>query len=226
MLPLVFCAPGTATNSIFDDITNVLIFLNSRPIYHDAKPYLYSENVFVFTRCGTDLYLLNQAQALATCKYVNCAINALTISKLVFDLGDNESIDKGQMKIQTFTAALHALRTEVRVGSLHIYFRDCCWAATERAEDFADALGKIKIVQSLEMTGPDFHWQENLRAIPEALAMNVVPVRSCLLPGTKEENFKGSFTCKYRPAMAVEETQGEGEVKDVGFCYREYWKSL
>ena len=148
-------------------------------------------------------------------------------SKVVFDIGDNESIDMGQLKIQTFTAALRALKTEVKIGSLHIYFRDCCWAATERAEGFANALGKFKILQSLEMNGPDFLWNENLGAIPQALAMNVTPVWASLRPGTKEENFKGVFNCKYRPAMTVEETQGEvGEVMDAGFLYREHWESL
>lgn len=148
-------------------------------------------------------------------------------SNVVFDIGDDESIDMGQFKIQTFTAALRALKNEVKIGRLQIYFRDFCWAATERAEGFANALGKFKILQSLEMNGPDFLWSENLAAIPEALAMNATPVRAFLQPGTKEQNYKGFFHCKYCPAMTVEETQGGvGEVVDPGFLYREHWESL
>lgn len=141
---------------------------------------------------------------------------------MVFELGDDSSIDKGQLKIQTFTSALEALRTEVKVKNLRIHFEDFCWAATESADDFADALGKITVTGSLEISGPDFMLQENLLAIPQALGMKAKPEHASV------NRSKGVFSTKYHPAKTSKELFAkEGEViEDVNYRFHQAYAEV
>lgn len=105
--------------------------------------------------------------------------------------------------------------------NLRIHFENFCWAATECAEDFADALGKIKITESFEMSGPDFMLQENLLAIPQALAMKAKPEHANVV--ISSPGIKGAFSTKYHPAKTPEELFAkESEIiKDVNYRFHQ-----
>lgn len=191
--------------------------------HHEARRCLFTENAFVFRHCGTDLQILNQLPALTSCRIKGCNIvhDIPTIKKVVFDIGDDDSIDKGQLKVQAFTALLHGLQTVVKVKHLEIIFREFCWAATEGPEDVADALGKIEVTEYFEMSGPDFLWDADLSTFPKALNMKAQPETVRVELGQRENRFKGHFTTKYAAANTAEETRPkEGEiVKDAGYSF-------
>ncbi len=147
-----------------------------------------------------------------------------TFKQVTFVLGDNWSIDKGELKMQCFAAALGGIRCEVKIEKLTIYFRDFCWASENGPEDLVQGLRKLKVTRSMKMFGADFHWAQNIRLIPGALGMNISPPSWCYVPGNHAVHFKGFFSCDYLPATKPEESEeSEGKIiRDAGHAYREF----
>lgn len=151
-------------------------------------------------------------------------MNGPSITEVTFILGDNKSIDKGELKLQHFAAALEGIRCEFKIENLKVYFRDFCWASKNGPEDLMNGLRRLQVTRTMKMFGADFHWTENLRAIPRALSMNIIPVGWTFVPGKEDVHFKGFFSCIYHPATTPEELElMEGQtVPDAGHAYSQY----
>lgn len=195
----------------------------SREVYHEAQEHLHNANVFIFTGCGSDFRILTQPSGLHSCP-VSCssAFKTRRFRSVIFDLGDDISMETGELKAQCFIAALEGLRSKVDIKHLTVHFRYFCWGEGVTPEELANSLRNINVTETMVMFGPDFHWRTNLRLIPGALGMNVHRPRSwSLVPGGANVGFQGTFQCQYIPAKCIEETTDKGgeSIFDPGFEY-------
>ena len=180
---------------------------DSRAIYHESRAYLYSQNTFFFTRCGSDLRIIFQPRDAS--RYGEAVSPLRTkmpvFNKVVFSLGDNFSPVLGEFKTEFFMIALCALRDDVQIRNLTILFGHECWEKNWGPVLFAKSLFKLKVTRSLEILGIDKYLLHDIRAIPRALGMNIQPVWSKLYPCDVGIDFRGIFTSTYVPAETPEE---------------------
>lgn len=187
------------------------------------RTYLYSQNAFVFTRCGSDLRIILQPRDAS--RYGEALSPWRTkvpfFNNVVFDLGDNYSPEIGRFKTQCFMAALGGLRDEVEIHNLTLLLGHDCWAGGSGPQEFARTLKNIKVTGCLEMLGVDEYLLHDIRAVPRALSMNIQPVWSKLYPCDIGNDFRGIFTSTYVPAKKPEEIslQADQILIDAGVEY-------
>ena len=181
---------------------------NSHALYHEARTYLYSQNTFVFTRCGSDLRIIFQPRddSLYGQAVSSTRVKVPSFDKVIFDLGDNQNAEFGRFKTQSFMTALGGLADDVHIKHLTLLLGHDCWLAESGPHDFGKVLRKIKVMETLEMFGVDTYLLHDIRAIPRALAMNIQPVWSKLYPCDVGLDARGIFASTYVPAKSPEET--------------------
>ena len=170
---------------------------SSREIYHDARPYLYSENAFIFVGCGSELRSILDQHCLWSCKVNGCKTAPFRKVRIV--LGDDVSAEIADLRMKTTKAALEGIRGCVSIKMLHIELRAFCWVYGHRPEELERGLSRLN-VEALGTYGAEYHWQEDLACLPRALGLNVSPEYL--------DSSNGLFECGYLPAQ----TPGQVEV--------------
>lgn len=181
----------------------------SHALYHEARGYLYSQNTFVFTRCGSDLRIIFQPRKTSESGDAGSSarVQVPSFNRVIFDLGDNQNPEMGRFKTRSFMAALNGLRDDVYIDHLILRLGHDSWELGDsEPHDFGKALRKMKIKKSFEMLGMDTYLLHDIRAIPRALSMNIQPIWSKLYPCDMGLGARGVFTSIYVPAETPEET--------------------
>lgn len=197
---------------------------DSRALYHEVRPYLYSENTFIFRRCGSDLRIIFQPRDASCCGEALSPLRTKVpfFNKVVFKIGGGGVPDIGRFKTESFKAALVGLRDEVQINHLTILLDHSCWATGSECIEFAFALRNIKVTRSLQILGTNEYLLHDIRSIPRALAMNIQPVWSKLYPSDVfAADTNGVFTSTYVAAKTPEEIdiQPGQQLMDAGVEY-------
>ena len=132
------------------------------------------------------------------------------VKNLIFEVGHDQSPDKGQLLTETFSATLRGLRRRIRAENLVIALQDNCWGSTEELQDFTDALANVQVAKSFELSGSAFHLYLNMRSIPQALAMKVQPDKSTY-QGSTAVDARGYFCDNYSSTKILAETDPTGK---------------
>jgi hypothetical protein len=171
-------------------------------MHHEVRNYLFNQNTFIFSRCGSDVRFILPLRDTVHSKEV-----VPSFKKVIFDFGDNHSTKLARFKTESFMGALRGLRHEVRVQHLTLFLGHDCFDLTATPQDFANALKIIKVTKSLEIQGVAAHLLHDIRAIPRAMGMNIQPVWSKLVPCDVGLDQRAMFTSTYVPAKTREETE-------------------
>lgn len=126
-------------------------------------------------------------------------------NKVVFEIGDDYSLEIGRFKTQCFAAALGGLRDQVIIRNLDLFLGLNCWAAESGPFEFVKALKNIKVTKRLEMVGREKLLLHDIRTIPRALKMNIQPEYSSLYPCDLGIDTRSFFRSTYVPAKKPEE---------------------
>jgi len=187
-------------------------------VYVQARNLLYTSNTVIFDQFGSDL------KRIAKFEYSNTADRPV-FANVVFDVGDASLDYEGTTKTALFIQALNNMRHDISVDHLKIEFRLFCFDSTITPDDFAAALGHIK-VNKLTICGADYLWEDNVRAVPQSLKMNRQPATSLFIPRNEAlvNPRPGFFTSTYTAAENVEDITGvEGvDFVDIGVDYQEW----
>ena len=116
---------------------------------------------------------------------------------MVFDVGDEDLPDSAQDKLHAFGCALRQLRSPIIINSLYIRFAYHSFRSSAQLSDFASTMNKIKVQESLIVSGDEHFLDINLEDLPRGLGMEVLPVYSRTSAAT--------FLHEYKPKMQAKE---------------------
>lgn len=143
------------------------------------------------------------------------------VKDLIFEVGHDQSPDKGQLLTETFSATLRGLRRRIRAENLVIALQENCWGSAEELQDFTDALANVQVAKSLDFSGSAFHLHFNMRSIPQALAMKVQPDNSRFQGNTAEHG--GYFRDNYSSTKILAEADPTGKDIDDATAKHRRW---
>ena len=186
-------------------------------MHREARGHLYTANTVVIDNFGADLESISRLA-------IDSADQRPSFRELIFDVGDAQIDWEGFMKTGMFANGLMRMRHDISVDHLKLEFRSFCFGGITKPEDFAAALGHIKVLKNLTMSGPDYLWEEgNMRAVPQSLDMRMQPASVAFIPRNNSlENTRiGYFSSTYRLAENPEEVTSVvgGELLDAGVLF-------
>ena len=136
---------------------------------------------------------------------------------------------KGYKHAKAFTRAIQEIKSPINTIRLKLQFRNFCFHKGLTPRGFAAAIGsKIKVNHLLEMTGADYHWECDLRAIPRTLFMKIDPLTVGFTPRDTANQRVGFFGCLYKAAKTDFELLGLDEagvqlpINDPGVLYEKW----
>ena len=181
---------------------------------------MYSSNTVVIDNFGADLESISRLA-------INKACERPSFKELVFDVGDAQLDWEGYMKTGMFVNGLLRMRHDISVDHLRLEFRSFCFGGMTKPEDFAAALGHIKVNKTMTMSGQDYLWEEgNMRALPQTLMMNIQPTASFFIPrnNSLQNPRMGCFLSTYKLAENAQEITSVvgGELADAGVAFAEW----
>ena len=147
--------------------------------------------------------------------------------EVIFDVGDAQIDWEGYMKTGLFVNGLTRMRHEISVDHLRLEFHPFCFGGITKPEDFAAALGHLKVNKTMTMSGVDYLWEEgDMRAIPRSLKMNIQPITSVFIPRNNGLQYPrmGCFLSTYKLAKNVQEITSVvgGGLIDPGVAFAEW----
>ena len=120
----------------------------SHEVYHRARKFLYSENELVFFRWGEDLEDVAKPLGLSGCDAEGCNMTGPVFDHVVFNLGDNHSVNDAADNIYRFGKTieeLHRAAVSITINHLTLNFCKFNWDTTCRPFMIAQALKTIKV---------------------------------------------------------------------------------
>ena len=168
---LAYYVPG---KSIFDQYCSSLILRSvSRDVYHEAREYLYTENVLWFDTFGSELRLISKPIGLTRCHLNGCraASNEPYIRQIHLEIGHEEDY-QGTFMTEAMQHSLNGMKSTLHVEKLVIKL---CRHSLDlmSMKLFVEALQKIQVGHSFVICGDASKYNElNLRSFAMQMGMN------------------------------------------------------
>ena len=123
---------------------------------------------------------------------------------MTFDLGDEELPGAAESRVYAFGLALKHLRSQIIVNTLHLKCNFFAFWSSAQLSDFAAGLSKIKVQESLIITGDEKILDLSFGEFPSKLGMNMMPLYTHFEAYQPEIQFSpGSFSHQYLPQNYV-----------------------
>ena len=124
-----------------------------------------------------------------------CRGESPIVLEVILKLGDNESMDKGELKARSFANVLQCLSTPLRVRRLLIVLERYHFRDSHQFRSFASSLVNVEVSSRFGLSAPPMHIDFVIHQLTEALHMSSVPLDGfleCSVPG-KLGLFSGIF---------------------------------
>ncbi|KAL8787884.1 MAG: hypothetical protein Q9195_007577 [Heterodermia aff. obscurata] len=144
-----------------------------RDIYHEAREYLYTENIIWFDTFASELRQIGKPIGLTRCHLIGCgaALNEPYFRHIHLEIG-HESDFQGAFMTEAMQHSLSGMKSTLHVEKLAIKLRPHSLDSINM-KLFLEALQKIQISHSLIIYGDASKYNElNLRAFAMAMGMN------------------------------------------------------